>query len=119
MTDIENGRYILYLSVKIAVRILSLMFDRKKRRGERMSKEEKSLSVDARHSIYMLDMCVIWAENSEDGVGYWEEPMPEEEHWDFMFSVTDGEGNEIYDYYEDAHEYLIELLRPLFPNLRG
>jgi len=60
------------------------------------------MSVNALHSIMSLSMCKIWSENNKEGIGYWEEPMPEEEHWDFLFSVEDREGNQIYEYYEDA-----------------
>ncbi len=75
------------------------------------------MNVNANQSVWALDMCRIWSENNREGRGFWEEPMPIEEHWDFMFAVEDREGNNIYGHFEDVDEYLLLLLKPLFSNI--
>ena len=89
--------------------------------------------INAHRNVWMLELCAIWASNSNDGRGEWTEPWEHDmDYMDFYleteyaseveFMDEDGEmflvdaGDRIVDYDED---YIMSLLRPLFPQLKG
>lgn len=78
------------------------------------------MAISANRSIWMLDCCLIWSENSDDGIGEWTEPW-ELDYGDFYteteYDDSYGEyaGEKIVDYDDD---FIMELLKPLFPQLK-
>ena len=80
------------------------------------------MSIDAHESIWYLDLCRIWSENSKDGIGRWTEPSEHDmEYIDFYLEAEYSEdygdyaGEKIADYDDN---YIMELLRLLFPQLK-
>ena len=80
-------------------------------------------SINAHRSIWDLDMCKIWSENNPEGIGKWTEPWEHDMEYIDLYleteydeSYDDFEGEKIVDYDD---EYIMSLLKPLFPQLKG